>query len=183
MNRTHILVGAGIVSAGIGALVFAGSLTPPPGPIAPTMVTLNDLHTALTGTSQPGGSAYLLVNGVVGDVTAPGLMGAIRVNSWSGHEIFNLNVDAGRAGPDLISLWRFSTRVDQAELRVLDAQGQSSLVIVMTWPRIDTVQSKGPPWTMDLTLNARLDVTNNISWFHPPTGEAFSYNPRVAPGS
>jgi hypothetical protein len=180
MNAGH-WVSLGGVTAVFVSLAGGGSLQPPPGPVGPTMTSLDTIYQALGGPAAPAGAAYVKIGDVVGDVTTPGLVGFIPVKSWTGHENFSLTIDPGRAAPALLQKWRTRERIDSIEMRVFDPQGMPTFIVTFTLARIETIATKGPPTVLDLTLNGRIDQGNSISWTHPASNTTFTYNPTTPP--
>lgn len=171
-------IALGVVAAVFVSIAGGGSLQPPAGPVTPSMTTLDDIYAAVGGPVESG-SAYVKIGDVVGDVTTPGLAGFIRVKSWSGHEFMTLTVEPGRAAPGILQKWRIRERLPSVELRVFDAQGVASLVMVFTLPKITSITTKGLPSTLDIMLDCQVDTGNTISWTHPGTNTTFTYNPKI----
>lgn len=156
----------------------AGSLQPPSGPVAPTMVTMNDLYAAVTqGAPATGEKAYLRIAGVTGSVTLPGLEGSMEILKWTGSEQPQCTLRVDRATPSLVTMTRARTRVPEMSISVYNAQGALAFTYHYTNPRMDSLTISGLPHEMSLGTNGRVDSSCIITMTDVASGVVLSYTP------
>ncbi len=88
VTLTCVAAAAVVLAAGGSFLARAGDLNPPPGPVSPTMVTLDDILAAVQGTGTTGGldiTYVMQMPGIDGEIDGvpPFPNDSIPVNAYS----------------------------------------------------------------------------------------------------